>query len=86
MPARRYRYPQPIILSEDPWIVVFDDFLSADETSHMIKVGYSLGYNRSADVGKKNFDGSFDKTVSSFRTSENSWCNKACREDPVMAR
>ena len=77
---------KPIILSEDPWIVVFDDFLSAEEAEHMIEVGHSLEYKRSADVGKKNFDGSFDKAISSFRTSENSWCNKTCREDPIMVK
>mmetsp|Transcript_17992 Transcript_17992/g.26087 ORF Transcript_17992/g.26087 Transcript_17992/m.26087 type:complete len:494 (+) Transcript_17992:38-1519(+) len=73
-------------MEEDPWIITLDDFLTEEECAHIIELGYKHGYERSLDVGKQLFDGSFEGKQSSTRTSENAWCTKECRNDSVMQR
>jgi prolyl 4-hydroxylase len=68
-----------------PWVLVLEDFLSAQETERMIQAGAEVGYARSTDVGKLDKDGTFEDKVSDRRTSTNAWCNvKLCEEDPVV--
>lgn len=57
-------------LAEPPWIITFDNFLSAEECGHLIKLGYKSKYERSEDVGELRVDGSFGSVQSSKRTSE----------------
>lgn len=66
-----------------PWVVTFDNFLSDAEADRMVELGYTEGYQRSTDVGVRKFDGSYDKKVSSTRTSENAWCMSKCENDPT---
>ena len=73
-------------LNEDPWVITLDNFMTDEECDHLIQLGYEFGYKRSRDVGKQTIDGSFDNKESETRTSENSWCHKGCRSDPIVQR
>lgn len=71
-----------------PWVVTFDGFLTDDECQRLIDLGYKAEYKRSEDVGPAKFDGSFDSTQSTRRTSHNAWCTSknGCREDEFAQR
>jgi len=75
-------------LQEDVWVITLDNFLSDEECDYMINYGYYNKYERSRDMGKRQFDGSFDSIQTTQRTSTNSWCNdeSGCRSDPVIQR
>ncbi|KAL7548620.1 hypothetical protein ACHAWF_011893 [Thalassiosira exigua] len=69
---------------DGPWLITFEDFLSADEANRLIELGGADGgYKRSTDVGQLNADGSYTEKVDSFRTSSNSWCLRECMRDPI---
>jgi prolyl 4-hydroxylase len=70
---------------DGPWVVVLDKFLSPEECDRLIDLGAIEGYVESADVGRKNFDGTYDKSVNIGRTSTNAWCEGVCYDDK-MAR
>jgi prolyl 4-hydroxylase len=79
---------EPTILSqppEGPWMIQMENFLSDEEAERLIELGYQQSYERSADVGKKQADGTYSQKVNGGRTSKNAWCIKECYEDP-MAR
>jgi prolyl 4-hydroxylase len=68
-----------------PWVLVLEDFVSADEAERMIEAGDEIGYARSTDVGEVYADGTFEDKVSTSRTSMNAWCNEeSCYEDPLV--
>lgn len=71
-----------------PWVITFDNFISAHEAQTLIDLGYKAGYERSRDVGEQKFDGSFDGQESTRRTSENAWCSekKGCRQHDVVQK
>jgi len=62
-------------MSQPPWIITFDNFLTDEECNQMIQLGYKAKYERSKDVGEMQIDGSYDSVVSKGRTSENAWCS-----------
>lgn len=66
-----------------PWVIIIDDFIKDEECDKLIELGGLLGYERSEDVGKELFDGSYDSVQSSARTSYNAWCQDECYEDPM---
>ena len=66
-----------------PWIVIFENFATTEETDRLIELGAMEGYRRSKDVGSEQFDGTFDDHVSEYRTSFNAWCERACATDPL---
>ena len=66
-----------------PWVVVLENFISDEECERLIELGATLGYERSADVGKMKVDGTFEHNVNDGRTSLNAWCQNACYEDPM---
>lgn len=66
-----------------PWMVTFDSFLRPDEADNFINLASEEGYVRSTDVGDRNFDGTYGDHRSSTRTSENSWCQHDCYDDPI---
>ena len=76
-------YPTTEVLSRDPWVIIIDDFLSEEECTRLIALGGELGYKRSEDVGKTNFDGTTESVQSKQRTSTNAWCTDLCFEDPL---
>ncbi|CAB9519968.1 Prolyl 4-hydroxylase subunit alpha-1 [Seminavis robusta] len=71
---------------QGPWVVVLDNFLSDEESDTLIEVGMDIGYKRSADVGRKRFDGTYEAEVNEDRTSKNSWCGGFCLEDSNTQR
>ena len=81
-PSRERDFEQP------PWIITFEDFLTAEECEHLIKMGYNANYERSKDVGVLQNDGTYSAVESATRTSENAWCSDRndCRKDEVVKR
>ena len=86
-----YKKYNPQILSrpskkgkdDAPWVITLDNFLTSEECDRMVELGAQLGYQRSADTGRKKFDGTFEKSVNSGRTSTNAFCQHHCETDPV---
>jgi prolyl 4-hydroxylase len=74
--------------SMPPWVITFDNFITAEECEALIALGYKEGYARSADVGGQKFDGTVEAVQSERRTSENAWCSdqKGCRQQDVPTR
>ena len=61
-------------------------FVTEEEADRLVELGKDQGYERSADVGKENPDGSHDSLVSNSRTSHNTWCQEpSCYEDELVA-
>lgn len=70
---------------DGPWIVQFQNFISQKEAETLIAAGATKGYERSADVGEENPDGTHEEDINEDRTSENAWCDeKLCNEDPII--
>lgn len=65
------------------WMIMFDNAVSDAEADRLIELGGVLGYARSADVGEKKADGTYEKSINSGRTSTNAWCIDKCYEDPA---
>ena len=64
------------ILSDDPWILRFDNFFTEEEANGIIDAAGT--FERSTDVGKKDETGHFAKVTSTSRTSKNAWCHEKC--------
>ena len=64
------------VLSEEPWVIVIDDFLSSAEADEILKAGSSSGtaWGRS-QAG----DG-----VQAARTSSTAWCKGKCLANPTV--
>lgn len=69
---------QPTIYSRDPWIVTLENIATEEECKVMIEAGQKRGYEKSKDVGSRNFDGTYGSTESKDRTSSNTWCVDEC--------
>jgi len=84
-----YQQFEPHILSQPtpdldaPWVITLENFMSPEECDRMIDLGTAMGYKRSGDTGKRNFDGTYEKAVHSGRTSTNTFCQFDCETDPV---
>ena len=75
---------EPTILSqppEGPWVITLENVATEDQCKRIIQLGADRGYERSADVGKKKFDGTFDAKIQDTRTSHNAWCLEECYRD-----
>lgn len=72
------------ILSTEPWVVTFENFLTVEETEALIATN-NKKWERSTDSGQTNVYGETGRVLSSGRTSSNSWCNKDCEEHPDVA-
>jgi prolyl 4-hydroxylase len=68
---------QPTILSQDPWLLILDDFLTGDDCQSLIDWGTKIGYVRS---GATNHNGTMG-LHSHQRTSRNAWCRNQCYQD-----
>ena len=77
--------PAPGVEKDGPWVVVLENFVTAEEADRLVEIGKSQGYDRSADVGKEKPDGSHESKVSDSRTSHNTWCKEGCSDDPLVA-
>jgi prolyl 4-hydroxylase len=66
---------------DGPWVITIDNFLTDEECERLIELGHLKGYERSADVGKMNWDGTFEDSINDGRTSTNAWCEEDCQSD-----
>lgn len=77
------------VLSESPWVVTFDDFLTDREVKALIKTVEGT-WERSTDTGQVNEYGETGRVLSTGRTSSNAWCRSRCESHPdvksVMAK
>lgn len=64
-------------------VITIENVATKEECDHMIELGAKKGYERSKDVGKKNFDGTFEGVESDRRTSTNAWCVGECYNDTI---
>ena len=65
------------MLSSDPWVLQFDNFLSDEEADAFIRGGRTKGCVLREDPGAMRSDGSFEAIRSSHRTSMTAWCDTA---------
>lgn len=66
-----------------PWVVTLENFVTDEEADRLIDLGAARGYERSSDVGKMRFDGTYDSNVNEGRTSTNAWCEGECYNDTL---
>jgi prolyl 4-hydroxylase len=76
--------PTSTEIPEGPWLILFDNFLTDEESDRLIEVGGLEGYQRSSDVGTLKYDGTYENYVNNGRTSENAWCQHACYNDTLV--
>lgn len=68
----------PRVLSEDPWVIVLDTFLSPSEAESVVRVG-GHSFERSTEGNNA------AKAVSDSRTSSSSWCNvPKCEQHEII--
>jgi len=77
-------------ITDGPWIVTLDNFLTDEECDRLIELGATEGYERSYLAEDEDWDEEELKkeyeTDDAWRTSSNSWCQNECYEDPVAQR
>jgi prolyl 4-hydroxylase len=69
------------VLSTDPYIVTFDNFLTDTEIEALITT-VDGGWERSTDTGSANEFGEVGRVLSQGRTSSNAWCRAPCESNP----
>jgi len=69
------------VVSNDPWVVTFDNFLTDDEVNALITTAAGH-WERSTDSGQVNEFGETGRTLSTGRTSSNAWCRQECLSNP----
>lgn len=87
LPARvasRYPHVKVTVLSEQPYILRLDNFMTDEEINAVLST--VKPFERSTDQGKKDADGKMEKVVSAGRTSSNSWCRAECEGNPLVTR
>jgi prolyl 4-hydroxylase len=83
--SEEQRQDDGIDADDGPWIVVLENFITDEEADALIAAGHKKGYERSADVGVENPDGTFEDDRNDGRTSTNSWCDvELCQDDPMI--
>lgn len=73
------------VQSTDPWVVVFEDFVSEAEAAALISTVEGT-WERSTDTGQANEFGETGRTLSTGRTSSNAWCRRNCESHPDVQR
>jgi prolyl 4-hydroxylase len=68
------------VLSRDPWVIIFDNFLSDAEAKALISNVDQ--WEQSTDTGDTNEFGETGRILSAGRTSSNAWCQWECEKDP----
>jgi hypothetical protein len=69
------------VLSTDPWVVTFDNFLTDREINALI-TSVNGNWERSTDTGTSNEFGETGRVLSQGRTSNNAWCREECNNNP----
>jgi len=72
------------VLTDAPWIITLDRFVTDEEADRLIELGHDEGYERSKDVGERLPDGTYGEDENEGRTSENAWCVGECFKDPLV--
>ena len=68
------------VISRDPWIVEFEDFITPIEARSIVTAVH--GWERSTDTGQMNEYGEQGRILSTGRTSTNAWCREDCESVP----
>jgi len=76
----------PTVHSRDPWVVTYEDFISAEEADGLLEAFAGLQLERSSNVGGMDEKGRFRKSLDTSRTSENAWCMGACAQRDTVRR
>jgi len=69
------------VLSTDPWVVTFDNFLTDREIQALLD-SVNGNWERSTDTGSSNEFGETGRVLSQGRTSNNAWCREECNRNP----
>jgi len=80
---------EPRVLSREPWVVVFDEFMSAEEADAVLAVSNredGVHFKASQGTGSMDEDGTLIPTVSSYRTSFTNWCEDDCLNETAVKR
>merc|ERR1712137_152981 len=72
------------VLSRDPWIVRFPNFLNEEEVQHFLTQRNK--WNRASDTGAKDEYGRAQKVFSSHRSTGVIWCDMKCHQHPIAKR
>jgi len=77
----------PRVLSKDPWVLVYDNFLSLRECAALIAQGHAAGFAHSGVGLTHHANGTTtEKHMTDQRTSRTAWCQSpACLSGPVVA-
>lgn len=68
-----------------PWMLLIEGFLSDEECDQLISFGNTTGYERSSEYsGDFDIDGTPTFIESDDRTSENTFCDDECSDDPIV--
>jgi len=74
------------VLSRDPWIVRFPNFLDDEEVAFLLNAEAFGSWQDASDSGALDSFGRAKKIFSSHRSTGVIWCNHACHEHPVAKR
>ena len=69
------------VVSTDPFVVTFDNFMTDAEVDALITT-VEGGWERSTDTGVSNEFGETGRVLSQGRTSSNAWCRAPCESNP----
>jgi prolyl 4-hydroxylase len=85
LPQRMGARFQMHVLSRDPWIVTFENFLSEEQINALLSVAEREGsLGQSLDIGEMDAFGFAAGVSSQDRTSSNTWCKEDCRSNPLV--
>lgn len=80
---------EPKVMSRDPWLIIFENFLTADEADAILGVARSdedSHFAQSQGTAGMAEDGQLIPTLSSYRTSSTYWCDSkganGCFDNP----
>eukprot|EP00658_Telonema_sp_P-2_P059634 TRINITY_DN4876_c0_g1_i1.p1 TRINITY_DN4876_c0_g1~~TRINITY_DN4876_c0_g1_i1.p1 ORF type:complete len:349 (+),score=55.55 TRINITY_DN4876_c0_g1_i1:214-1260(+) len=73
-------------IPDGPWIIRLDDFIQEHEIEALLSEAEKLGFERSTEQGGMTESGEQEKTLSTARTSKNTWCIRGCEDNPDVAR
>ena len=76
---------KPQVLSRDPWLMVFDDFLSKEEVASILEIDSLIGGNNFIDSTVLNSENN-QSEKSNYRTSSTFWCLGSCKDQPIIVK
>jgi prolyl 4-hydroxylase len=68
-----------------PWVLLFENLVSNEESEYIIQVGHDIGYKKSLTGGTLDKAGKAGVEETTRRTSANAWCKRElCDTDPLI--